>query len=140
MAGQSNGSATVHVVRAQGASRRQFQSLALGAMTAGFLPEIVQAQPLSQKRLIVDSQIHIWKPDTPDRPWTKGSVAQLPEPMTIERLVPIMDAAGVDRVIVVPPSLEGIRFDYGQEAARRHPGRFATMGRVNLNDRSKSVV
>lgn len=54
--------------------------------------------------------------------------------MTIERLVPIMDSAGLDRVIVVPPSLKGIRFDYGQEAARRHPGRFATMGRVNPND------
>ena len=29
---------------------------------------------------------------------------------------------------------EGVRVDYGQEAARRYPGRFATMGRVNLDD------
>jgi predicted TIM-barrel fold metal-dependent hydrolase len=34
----------------------------------------------------------------------------------------------------VPPTLEGERYDYGQEAARRYPGRFATMGRVRLND------
>ncbi len=139
MASQTETSAPDHVARAQGASRRQFQSLALAAMTAGVLPEIVTAQPWSPKRLIVDSQIHIWKSDTPDRPWTKGSIAQLPEPMTIERLVPIMDSAGLDRVIVVPPSLEGIRFDYGQEAARRHPGRFATMGRVNLNDPTEKM-
>jgi hypothetical protein len=48
--------------------------------------------------------------------------------MTIERLVPIADSTGLDHVIVVPPSLEGIRFDYGQVAALRHPGRFAKMG------------
>ncbi|MBX9757313.1 MAG: amidohydrolase [Beijerinckiaceae bacterium] len=110
-----------------------FHALALG-VAAGALPQSSQAQPAQGKRLIVDSQIHIWKADTPERPWVKGAVAQLPEPMTIERLVPIMDDSGVDKVVVVPPSLEGTRFDYGQEAARRHPGRFATMGRVNLND------
>jgi predicted TIM-barrel fold metal-dependent hydrolase len=46
----------------------------------------------------------------------------------------MMDEAGVDRVVVVPPSLEGYRFDYGQEAARRYPGRFATMSRIALDD------
>ncbi len=115
-------------------SRRQFQTLALGAAASGVLPQMTHAQPAPRKRLIVDSQIHLWKADTPERPWVKGTVAQLPEPMTIERVVPILDEAGVDKVVIVPPSLEGTRFDYGQEAARRYPGRFATMGRVNLND------
>ena len=68
MASQTETSAPDHVARAQGASRRQFQSLALAAMTAGVLPEIVTAQPWSPKRLIVDSQIHIWKSDIRDRP------------------------------------------------------------------------
>jgi predicted TIM-barrel fold metal-dependent hydrolase len=54
--------------------------------------------------------------------------------MTIERVVPMIDEAGVDRVVIVPPTLEGLRVDYGQEAARRYPGRFATMGRINLDD------
>lgn len=84
------------------------------------------------KRLIVDAQIHLWKANTPDRPWAPGMQAQLPEPMTIERIVPIMDAGGVDQAVIVPPTLEGWRYDYGQEAARRHPGRFATMARVDL--------
>jgi len=38
------------------------------------------------KRLIVDAQVHIWKANTSDRPWVLGTQAQLPEPMTAERL------------------------------------------------------
>ena len=62
-----------------------------------------------QKRLIVDSQIHMWPPSTPERPWVPGTKPQLPEPFTIERLVPLMDEAGVERVVIVPPTLEGER-------------------------------
>ena len=45
----------------------------------------------------------------------------------------MMDEAGVDRVVIVPPSFEGDRNDYALEAAGRYPGRFAVMGRVALN-------
>jgi predicted TIM-barrel fold metal-dependent hydrolase len=76
----------------------------------------------------------MWKASTPDRPWVPGFRPQIPEPMTIERVVPMIDAAGVDRVVIVPPNLEGERVDYGQEAARRYPGRFATMGHITLDD------
>jgi predicted TIM-barrel fold metal-dependent hydrolase len=82
----------------------------------------------------VDSQIHLWKANTPDRPWVPGAQPQLPEPFTIERLVPMMEEAGIDRVVIVPPTLEGTRLDYAQEAVRRYPGRFAIMGRINLDD------
>ena len=40
-----------------------------------------------------------------------------------------MDAAGVARVVIVPPSWEGDRNDLALEAARLHPDRFAVMGR-----------
>jgi predicted TIM-barrel fold metal-dependent hydrolase len=46
----------------------------------------------------------------------------------------MMDDAGVDRVVIVPPTLEGDRLDYAQEAVKRYPGRFAIMGRISLND------
>jgi predicted TIM-barrel fold metal-dependent hydrolase len=82
--------------------------------------------------MIVDAQVHIWKANTPDRPWLPGRVAQLPEPFTIEKLLPMMDEAGVDRVVIVPPSWEGDRNDYALEAVRRYPGRFAVMGRIAL--------
>jgi L-fuconolactonase len=87
-----------------------------------------------KRRLIVDSHVHMWKAATAERPWVPGARPQLPEPFTIERIVPMMDEAGVDRVIIVPPALDGDRIDYGQEAAQRHPGRFAIIGSVSLNN------
>ena len=121
-------------------SRRGFLNTTLGAglalVTQGAQPIAAQgpaAQP-AQPRLIVDSQIHLWKANTPDRPWVPGAQPQLPEPFTIERLMPMMNEAGVDRVVIVPPTLEGTRLDYAQEAVRRYPGRFAIMGRIALDD------
>jgi len=116
-------------------SRREFLKSTLGtgvALASGFSQEAA-AQP-ARRRLIVDAQVHMWKASTPDRPWVPGARPQLPEPFTIERLVPMMDEAGVDRVVVVPPTLEGDRLDYAQEAVKRYPGRFAIMGRIALND------
>jgi predicted TIM-barrel fold metal-dependent hydrolase len=115
-------------------SRRRFLT---GTVATGFALSTQRVQPLiaqPAKRLIVDAQIHMWKANTPDRPWAPNARPQLPEPFTIERVVPMIDEAGVDRVVIVPPTLEGERYDYGQEAARRYPGRFATMGRIKLND------
>jgi predicted TIM-barrel fold metal-dependent hydrolase len=118
-------------------TRRHFleSTLAAGLALATQRAQPVTAQPAQQpRRVIVDSQIHMWKANTPERPWVLGTRPQLPEPMTIERVVPMIDAAGVDRVVIVPPTLEGERVDYGQEAARRYPGRFATMGHIGLDD------
>lgn len=85
-------------------------------------------------RIIVDAQVHIWKPETPDRLWVPGRPPQLPTPLTCERLLTMMDEAGVDRVIIVPPSWEGERNDYALEAASRYPNRFAIMGRLSLTN------
>jgi predicted TIM-barrel fold metal-dependent hydrolase len=81
-------------------------------------------------RTIVDAQVHLWKAETPDWKWVPGRKPQLPEPFTIERLLPLMDEAGVDRCVIVPPSWPGDRNDYGLEAAKRYPNRFAVMGRI----------
>jgi predicted TIM-barrel fold metal-dependent hydrolase len=88
----------------------------------------------SRKRIIVDSQVHLWKAESPDWPWVPGRKPQLPEPFSIEKLVPLMDEAGVDRAVIVPPSWPGDRNDYGLEAARRYPDRFAVMGRITLQN------
>jgi predicted TIM-barrel fold metal-dependent hydrolase len=84
--------------------------------------------------MIVDAQVHLWKANTPDRPWLPNRVAQLPEPFTVEQLVPMMDEAGVDRAVIVPPSWEGDRNDCAIDAVRRFPERFAIMGRIPVND------
>lgn len=84
--------------------------------------------------LIVDSQVHIWGADTPDRPWPAGRAhqAQKPYPVTKDMLLHGMDEAGVSRVVIVPPSWEGDRNDLALEAARLHPDRFAVMGRLAI--------
>ncbi|MGH7262612.1 MAG: amidohydrolase family protein [Candidatus Rokuibacteriota bacterium] len=81
--------------------------------------------------MIVDSQVHIWGANTPDRPWPAGreNQAQRPVPLGAEELLGAMDEAGVDRVVIVPPSWEGDRNDLALQAARKYPKRFAVMGR-----------
>jgi len=113
-------------------SRRSF--LTGTAATGGALAtQHIGPAGAQQKRTIVDSQVHLWPASTLERPWVPNSRPQLPEPFTIERVVPLMDEAGVDRVVIVPPSLEGERVDYAQEAVERHPGRFGIMARIALD-------
>jgi len=117
-------------------SRRSFLNGTLGAGLALTASQQVAAQvPVVQatrKRLIVYAQVHLWKAESPDWPWVPGMRPQMPEPFTIEKLVPLMDEAGVDRAVIVPPSWPGDRNDYGIEATKRYPNRFAVMGRIPL--------
>jgi predicted TIM-barrel fold metal-dependent hydrolase len=127
-------------------SRRSFLTTTLGAGVALTTPgaqQVVAQTPAAEparRRLIVDAQVHLWQVETPDWRWVPGMVPQLPEPFTIERLVPLMEEAGVDRVVVVPPSWPGDRNDYGLEAARRYPDRFAVMGRIPLQDPQSAAL
>lgn len=81
--------------------------------------------------LIVDSQVHIWGANTPERPWPARHAPHRPTPFSADDLLKEMNAAGVDAVIIVPPGWEGDRNDLGLEAARLHPTRFAVMGRLD---------
>ena len=45
-----------------------------------------------------------------------------------------MNIAGVDRVVIVPPSLDGPRNDLALAAAQAHPDRFAVMGKIDVKD------
>src|SRR6201995_6102371 len=94
-------------------SRRQFVASTVAA-GAALTAQETRAQA---KRTIVDAQVHLWKAESDDWKWVPGLVPQLPEPFTIERLVPMMDEAGVDRVVIVPPSWPGDRNHYPLEAA-----------------------
>jgi predicted TIM-barrel fold metal-dependent hydrolase len=52
--------------------------------------------------LIVDSQAHIWGANTPERPWPKRAEPHRATPIDREELLQEMDAAGVNRVVIVP--------------------------------------
>jgi predicted TIM-barrel fold metal-dependent hydrolase len=92
---------------------------------------------------VVDAQVHVWAAVRPDRPWAPGaesyaggvanrSSAERP-PLSPDELLAEMDAAGVARAVLVPPAFEGDRNDVVLDAARRHPHRFAAMGRLALS-------
>ena len=97
------------------------------------------AAPGARKRMIVDAQVHLWKANSPEWPWVPGVKPQLPEPFTIERLVPLMDEAGVDRAVIVPPTLRAtasITARSGEALSRSlrrhgpHPDRQSAIGRA----------
>jgi len=118
-------------------TRRKFIGTTLGAGVA--LATVGCATQPAGKRMIVDSQVHLWKASSPDYPWNPGAKPQLPEPMTIERVLPMMDEAGIDRLVVVPPGLNDVN-SYALEAARRYPNRFAVMGRIPLEDPKSAAL
>src|SRR3954451_13498923 len=85
---------------------------------------------------IIDAQVHVWLPETPERPWPKGGGprAQLPYALDYPKLLAKMNEGGVDRAILGPPSWEGNRNDHALDAAATHPDRFAVMGRLGLDN------
>ena len=86
--------------------------------------------------LIIDSQVHIWAPETPEKPYATENAAKPHRvvPLSAEELLREMDGAGVARCVLVPPTWEADRNDTSLEAAQRYPDRFAVMGRLSLTD------
>lgn len=78
--------------------------------------------------MITDAQVHLWNPNTPGDPWEPGAQAHLPEPMPAERMMKLMDEAGIDRAIVSPANVAPKRSPAcGQAAAAKYPKRFRVM-------------
>jgi len=79
--------------------------------------------------MIVDSQVHLW---TGGRSVTASNAHHRQQAVfSKDDLLPEMDAAGVDRVIIVPPSWDNN--DHALQAAAEHPDRFAVMGRLKVD-------
>ena len=85
---------------------------------------------------IIDSQVHIWAPETPEKPYAKENASKPHRavPLGHDELLHEMDGAGVSRCVLVPPTWEADRNDTSLEAARLHPNRFRVMGRLALNN------
>jgi len=85
--------------------------------------------------LIIDSQVHIWAPETAEKPYAteNASKPHRPVPLGHEELLREMDGAGVERCVLVPPTWEADRNDTSLEAARLHPDRFRVMGKLALH-------
>jgi predicted TIM-barrel fold metal-dependent hydrolase len=58
---------------------------------------------------LADSQVHIWGPNTPERPWLRKPITHRDAPLTTDQLLKDMDAAGVSRAVLIPPGFDGPR-------------------------------
>lgn len=84
---------------------------------------------------ITDAQVHIWAAESPDSPWDPAArTFAHGDSFTAEELLVRMEAAGVDRAVLVPPSFTGNRNEECLAAAARYPDRFRVMGRLDLTD------
>ena len=82
---------------------------------------------------IIDSQVHIYEANTPERPW--DSVPNWPDHVTGDEMVAAMDALGVDGAIFVN-AFSMYRYDasYAIEVQQAHPGRFGLVKPVDPAD------
>ena len=85
--------------------------------------------------MIIDSQVHIWAPETVNKPYAteNASTPHRPVPLGHDELLREMNGAGVERCVLVPPTWEADRNDTSLEAARLHPDRFRVMGKLAIH-------
>ena len=84
--------------------------------------------------MITDAQIHLWPEDCAQYPWPAGSQPDLPEAMTAERFLSLMDAQGIDRAVIAPPAVAGFDPSYALDCAERFPERLAVTSRWDFSD------
>lgn len=84
--------------------------------------------------MITDAQVHLWPANGPQYPWPEGTAPDVPEALTAERFLPMMDAMGVARAVIAPPAVSGFDPSYALDCAARYPERFAVTSRWNFAD------
>jgi predicted TIM-barrel fold metal-dependent hydrolase len=93
-------------------------------------------KPLLTKRKptmkIIDSQLHCFYANTPERPWLDGAAPVHGPEFSIEQVTTLLDQHEVQGAVLVPPSWNGWDNQYSLDAAVAHPKRFAVMGRFNF--------
>jgi L-fuconolactonase len=82
---------------------------------------------------IIDSQVHSYAANTPDRPW--HAVPNWPDHVTGDEMVAAMEAVGVDGAIFISAfSMYQYDASYAVEVQKAHPERFALVKPVNPAD------
>lgn len=81
--------------------------------------------PMSKR--VIDAQLHVWPPDTPEHPWQPGVRTPSRGEFSCRDALELLDGAGVDTAILIPPIWN--RFDEGYVlgGVAAYPGRFAVV-------------
>jgi predicted TIM-barrel fold metal-dependent hydrolase len=85
---------------------------------------------------VIDAHVHVWEADRPDRPRSMSLTPHMSEVNPAEDYVALMDSAGVDVAVQIPPAFVGVDNQYSFEEAKRFRGRFFVFGLFNLMERN----
>jgi predicted TIM-barrel fold metal-dependent hydrolase len=91
------------------------------------------AEAQARPRMIIDSQVHAYAANTPERPWFR--VPNWPAHVTGDEMVAAMDKLGIDGAIYISP-FSMYRYDgsYAVSVQKAHPDRFAIVKPVDPDD------
>src|SRR5207247_8058958 len=93
----------------------------------------VHAEAQQRPPTIIDSQVHAYEANTPQRPWFR--VPNWPPHVTGDEMVAAMDKVGVDgAILVLPFSMYQYDGSYAVDVQKAHPGRVALVKPVNPDD------
>ena len=82
---------------------------------------------------IIDSQVHAYAANTPERPW--NTTPNWPDRVNGEEMVAAMDSVGVDGAIFVNAfSMYQYDSSFAEEVQRAHPGKFGLVKPVDPSD------
>src|ERR1700723_3571124 len=115
-----------------GGNKRVGRRAVLQAGTALAATGLPRAEA-GQGALIIDSQVHAYAANTPERPW--HNVPNWPAHVTGDEMVAAMDKLGIDAAIYISPfSMYQYDASYAVDVRRAHPDRFALVKPVNPDD------
>lgn len=77
----------------------------------------------------IDSHLHVWALDDDRYSMPPGRVPDVPG--DVDRLLPLMDEAGIDGALIVQPIFHGFDHSYVTDAIAVHPDRFKGMALIN---------
>src|SRR3984893_3442148 len=96
---------------------------ALAAAGPALLPG-AHAEAQTLPKMVIDSQVHAYAANTPERPWFR--VPKWPAHVTGDEMVAAMDKVGVDGAIYISPfSMYQYDGSYAVSVRQAHPNRFA---------------
>jgi L-fuconolactonase len=112
--------------------RRHFLATSIARSLTGRLGASFPSPITNKQSLLIDSHVHVWKHD-PAFPFAKGAHPP-PEDASVETLLELMQANGVDRTVLI--QVIHYRWDnsYLANVLKRYPGRFKAVCRVDPED------
>lgn len=81
--------------------------------------------------MIIDTHLHVWELSNVKFPWNPLATVAPDYPWPVENEIEVMERYGIDRGVLVQPSMYRWDNSYLLECAKRYPDRFRLVGLIN---------